>query len=175
MHKATSAKDVGTIFQLRNVINRKNIGKKPKKDVNAHEDFFQKNFLKSQLLYSRVINTHGLPGRNISCDLYMEHLNRLLKDAIKALGANKTPKAIDRVGKCIAPLDELLERFDTVHNCSPQSDYHKNLSAMKDITIMLEELRKAEVFHSTNGRKHHAFRNFSNNPVLSLKQKNVSE
>lgn len=94
---------------------------------------------KSQLLYSRFINTHGLPGRNISCDLYMEHLNRLLKDAIKALGANKTPKAIDRVGKCIAPLDELLERFDTIHNYSPHPDHHKNPSAMKDITIMLEQ------------------------------------
>ena len=54
----------------------------------------------------------------------MEHLNWLLKDAIKALGANKTPKAIDRVGKCIAALDELLEgeRFDTTYNYSPQSD-----------------------------------------------------
>ena len=41
MYKAASAKDLGTIFQLRNVINRKNIGKKPKKDVNAHEDYFQ--------------------------------------------------------------------------------------------------------------------------------------
>lgn len=315
MYKVASAKDLGTIFQLRNVINRKNIGKKPKKDVNAHEDFFQqvveshvlaaameffgmdnieddpnaeifpptlwmlekeeryaillsvcgrivdeftdirtfetspdqgdkgkqdqilayakevmsfgllytelvdavregdglrvlrwwrfmllifkatsrKNYSieafiilaqyqyllspreKSQLLYSRFINTHGLPGRNISCDLYMEHLNRLLKDAIKALGANKTPKAIDRVSKCIAPLDELLERFDTIHNYSPQSDCHKNPSATKDITIMLEQLRKADVFHSTHGRKHHAFSNFSNNPVISLKQKDVSE
>jgi hypothetical protein len=41
LYKAISAKDVGTIFQLRNIINRNNIGKKPKKDVNAHEDFFQ--------------------------------------------------------------------------------------------------------------------------------------
>jgi L1 cell adhesion molecule like protein len=119
---------------------------------------------KSQLLYSRFINTHGLPGRNISCDLYMEHLNRLLKEAIKAPEANKTPKVIDCVGKCIAPLDELLERFHTIHNYSPHSDHHKNPSAVKDITIMLEQLRKADVFHSTHGCKHHALSPFSNNP-----------
>ena len=40
LYKSTSASDVGTIFQLRNLINRKNIGNKPSKDVNAFEDFF---------------------------------------------------------------------------------------------------------------------------------------
>ena len=41
MYKSTSASDVGTIFQLRNLINRKNnIGNKPSKDINAFEDFF---------------------------------------------------------------------------------------------------------------------------------------
>ena len=40
LYKSTSASDIGTIFQLRNLINRKNIGNKPKNDVNAHEDFF---------------------------------------------------------------------------------------------------------------------------------------
>ena len=40
LYKTTSASDGGTIFQLRNIINRKNISKKPKKDVNSHEDFF---------------------------------------------------------------------------------------------------------------------------------------
>ena len=40
LYKTTSASDSGTIFQLRNIINRKNISKKPKKDVNSHEDFF---------------------------------------------------------------------------------------------------------------------------------------
>ena len=47
-----------------------------------------------QLLYSRFINTHGLPGRNIAADLHMEHLNRACKDAIKGLGANKTEKSL---------------------------------------------------------------------------------
>ena len=40
---------MGTIFQLRNAINRKNIGKKPKNDVNAHEDLFR------QVVESRVL------------------------------------------------------------------------------------------------------------------------
>ena len=128
---------------------------------------------KTQLLYSRFINTHGLPGKNISCDLYMEHLNRLLKDAIKALGANKTPKAIERVGKCIAPLDEVLARFDAIHKYTSQTGGHKTLNADKDIALMVGQLRKANVFNDIPGRKHHAFSTFTNNPVLSKSKEDV--
>lgn len=32
--------------------------------------------LKKQLLWSRTVNTSGRPGKNIPCDLHMEHLNR---------------------------------------------------------------------------------------------------
>ena len=36
----SSASYSGKFFQLRNLLNRKNIGISPKKDVNSHEDFF---------------------------------------------------------------------------------------------------------------------------------------
>ena len=55
--------------------------------------------LAEQLKWCRFINNHGIPGRNISMDLHMEHLNRLCKTAIEGLGANKSQKAIIRVGK----------------------------------------------------------------------------
>ena len=42
-----------------------------------------------QLLYSRFVNVHGMPGRNVAAYLHMEHLNRVCEDAIKGLGANK--------------------------------------------------------------------------------------
>ena len=51
----------------------------------------------NQLIWSRFINVHGLPGKNIPADLFMEHLNRLCKEAIKQLGANKTQRGIQRV------------------------------------------------------------------------------
>ena len=49
LYRLTSSSDTGTMFQLRNIVNRKNIGKTPKKDVNAHEDFLQ------QVLESHVL------------------------------------------------------------------------------------------------------------------------
>ena len=40
--------------------------------------------LAKQLKWSRFVNVHGLPGHNISCDLHMEHMKRLVKELIKA-------------------------------------------------------------------------------------------
>ena len=37
---ASSQKDSGTLYHLRNLINRRNVVKKPEKSVTACEDFF---------------------------------------------------------------------------------------------------------------------------------------
>jgi len=58
------------------------------------------------------VNTHGFPGRNIPADLFMEHLNRLCRDAVHHLGPNKTPNAIVRTGKVVQSLSDALDHFD---------------------------------------------------------------
>uniref|UniRef100_A0A1X7V2L4 DUF6589 domain-containing protein n=1 Tax=Amphimedon queenslandica TaxID=400682 RepID=A0A1X7V2L4_AMPQE len=47
-----------------------------------------------QLIWSRHINIHGLPGRNVPCDLFLEHLNKICKQAIVTLGSNFSEKAL---------------------------------------------------------------------------------
>lgn len=44
---------------------------------------------KAQLLWNRCINTKGLRGCNLPCDLYMEHLNRRLKSIIRSMGSSQ--------------------------------------------------------------------------------------
>lgn len=53
------------------------------------------------------MNTHGHCGKNISADLHMEHLNRVCKDAVTYLGANKTPNAIVRIGKAVGTISNI--------------------------------------------------------------------
>ena len=53
-----------------------------------------------------------MKGRNIPCDLHMEHINCLCNDAVYGLQANKTASAIVHVGKSLGPLSHLLEQFD---------------------------------------------------------------
>ena len=38
--RATSGSDHGTLYQLRNLVQRRNVGKQSKKNFNAHQDFF---------------------------------------------------------------------------------------------------------------------------------------
>ena len=74
-----------------------NCSKKEAFALLAQLNFVLLPHLSQQLKWSCIINTHE---HNI-CDLHMEHLNRVLKDGIKGLGANKIEKAITRLGKCI--------------------------------------------------------------------------
>ena len=114
-----------------------------------------------QLAQSRFINVHGLPRRNISCDIHMEHLNRILKTSITTLGANKTPAAIQRLGKCIGPLAEMLDNYDTDSGIlMSDSSSRRRASFDKELTVLLDELyKRTEVFKYVPGRKHDTFPN----------------
>ena len=41
----------------------------------AQHQFLLSPRLSQQVLWSRYVNTHSLPGKNIACDSHMEHLN----------------------------------------------------------------------------------------------------
>ncbi len=80
--------------------------------------------LAEQLKWSRFINNHGNCGRNISMDLHMEHLNWLCKTAIEGLGANKSKRAILRIGRTVGMLEALLNNFDNDNDVTNISQAH---------------------------------------------------
>ena len=129
--------------------------------------------LADQLLWSRFINTHGVPGKNIPCDLHMEHLNRVLKTAIQHLGANKTEKAVVRVGKCIAPLSDTLSQYDHIHTISETSGYHPWASSEKDLKHILTELQRLSPFDDTPGRYHKSFSQLGKGLMNTLKREEL--
>lgn len=103
------------------------------------------------------VNMHGIQGRNIACDLHMEHLNRLCKDAVCGLGANKTPNAIIRMGKCIVKLSDFLDHYDITSVSSP-SGKHAVISSTKDRDLILTELNSKACFRQIPKRKHASFK-----------------
>ena len=121
----------------------------------AQQKFILSPRLSKQLTWSRFINTRGGMGNNVPADLHMEHLNRVLKDGIKGLGANKTDRAITRLGKCINSIDDILNTFDEYHQVHCTSDYHTVPSLEKDIEMIVEELTKnVRPFSQSKGRSH---------------------
>ena len=110
-----------------------------------------------ELLWSRCINVHGIRGRNICGDLHMEHLNRLVKEAIKGLGANKTEKSICRVGKALGTILPVLDTYDSECGVSEISGSHSKPRAEKDINIISSTLLDSKVFQRTSKKKHPTF------------------
>lgn len=119
----------------------------------AHYQFIFGERLKRQLLWSRTINMHGKPGKNIPMDLFMEHLNRNFKDSISQLGSNLMDSTLQRTGKALKPLRELLLLYDLVTNISHESMYHTFQSNAKDRSKVIEELQKAKVYDAKSNQK----------------------
>lgn len=114
--------------------------------------------LAEQLKWSRFVNTHGLPGHNISCDLHMEHLNRLVKTAMEGLGSNKKKKkAMLRTGKAVGMLATFSETFDEGAGVYKPSGRHAKKSWLQDLTKVVQELLKGDVFNEKTLKTHKSF------------------
>ena len=83
-----------------------------------------------QLLWSRFVNVHGLPARNVPCDLYMEHL---CKDAVNHLQSNKTTTALVQVGKVVEILEKVVAHFDDDNGIASRSGKHSVADYQKDV------------------------------------------
>jgi len=113
---------------------------------------------KAQLLWSRCVNTSGITGANIPCDLHMEHLNRRLKKVIQSMGANVRPSAILKAGKALGPVDHVCHVFEEQTAHYKQSNCHKIPDFGKDLSTVLDVLENEKVFTVIPGRQHKSFK-----------------
>lgn len=110
-----------------------------------------------ELIWSRFVNTHSAPGRNIPADLHQEHLNRVCKDAIRGLQANKIESAITRIGKALGTISPVLDKFDEQNHIKKHSGAHKIPHADNDRDTIVQHLLKYKIFTSNDGRSHSSF------------------
>ena len=137
-----------------------------------HDKLFSPR-LATQLTWSRTINTHGRAGKNIPCDLHLEHLNRDAKNAMGGLSSNITEQSVKRIGRSIDLLTKTIKQFDSVNNVPSISGYHTRKPKEKDIKLMIEQLRRSQVFKFQEGREHKYFKNFKSNPYKSIVRTNM--
>ena len=112
---------------------------------------------KEQLLWSRCVNTKGVPGMNIPCDLHMEHLNRRLKSVIRGMGANKKVSSIEKAGKSISVVNNICKEFERHTATRGHSNNHPFPSFGKDFTTILDLLNEDQVFATASTRQHKSF------------------
>ena len=65
-------------------------------------------------------------------------------------------------------MSKLCHTFDVHNNIPTPSDYHVRKSKKKDLTMMVDQLRKSEVFKFQDGRCHLHFKKFSSNPCKAI-------
>ena len=142
----------------------------------AQHDFFFSPRMQQQLLWSRTINTRGKPGKNVSCDLHLEHLNRECKTAIGHVGANICNDTVSRVGKCIGELSKVTGHFDKISGVPKDSGKHSKRSSFKDLEKMLSQLhRDSQVFHEHKGRQHTKYPKFQCNMTRDLERDDLTQ
>ena len=113
----------------------------------------------AQLKWSRFINTKGIAGGNISCDLHLEHLNCRLKGMIAGICSNGTnPETIDRAARSLGVVNKICNTFECQNDIPPESDRHKRPSFIKDFKLILELLEDRMVFKEQPGRSHSSFK-----------------
>ena len=128
-----------------------------------------------QLIWSRFVNTCGQAGHNIECDLHMEHLNRLCKNSIKSMGANKTEKAIHRAARAIGKTSAVVDNFNRISKLSPTSNKHSSPNISKDRDLIIKELVNNKVFKVIDGRQHESFKNIRNGIMTEGNERQLKE
>lgn len=131
--------------------------------------------LAEQLKWSRFINVHGLPGHNISCDLHMEHINRLVKVSIEGLGANKSEKAITRVGRAVGVLASAIHTYDEELGVPVPSGEHSEKAKYKDIDTITMLLLESGVLDLSSEKKFESFSTLKTNLIRTLKENDLKQ
>ena len=153
---------------------------KTKYSVEAFNMLSQHHFILSerlskQLLWSRTVNVHGQPGKNIPMDLHMEHLNRVFKNAINKLRPNTIDKSLERTGKALKLLTEIQCNYDTATGIPIESAYHTFKSTITDLNKVIEQLQSSRVFQETSNRKHRQFYTFKGSIMDTVDKNTLKE
>ncbi len=73
----------------------------------------------------------------------------MCKEAVRGLRANKTEKAITKIGKTLGTVVPVLDNYDTENGVTHVSGAHKVPSSGKDVNIIIEHLLKNKYFQLT--------------------------
>ena len=121
--------------------------------------------LAHQVLWDRFVNTRGGMGRNIPCDLYNEHVVKLIKSVISNMGANLTEKALRRAARSVSTLHAVCKQFDSESNVPITSSAHSARSDKSDIQKVVSAVLNNNLLAKVSGRCHSNFPTMRLNPL----------
>ena len=121
-----------------------------------------------EALQNRCFNNSGKAGGNVPLDLRMEHLNKLLKIALKQLASNITEASAQRIAKSLSTLEKVLNMVDSDCSLGPRSGYHSSKNLGETVIAITKDLHDMNVFEIKPGRSYKAFKGFKRNLLHKL-------
>ena len=118
--------------------------------------------------WAATVNWKGGAGKNIEIDLFQENRNSEMKKLIKAMGANKTEKAISRASKATGGVTSIVDAFEQQVNIHPKSSRHSHKSSARDEALISKDLRDLRPFKKDDERSFESFKGISHDPTYSL-------
>ena len=114
-----------------------------------------------EVIWSQFCSTQGGPGHNLSCDLRMEHFNNEMKKATNAMGANKTPKAVQRISQATAGIEAVANTIDKISFVPKRSCAHTYKATASDERAIIHLLQDLKPFDCSTAREHSNFKDIS--------------
>lgn len=121
-----------------------------------------------EVLQNRYFNNSGKAGGNVPLDLRMEHLNKLLKIALKQLGSNITEDAAQRIAKSLSTLEDVLCMIDSDCDLKSRSGFHSSKHLDETVISITNDLNRMKVFDVQPGRGYNSFKGFKKNLLHKL-------
>ena len=120
-----------------------------------------------QTRWASTANLRGGP-HNLEIDLLQENLNREVKKGIKGMGANKTPKAIERLSRAAGGTMKIVEAVDSALGIKVKSSEHSHKTSIKDENIIISDLVGLKPFDYIESREHDGFPDASSDTLHTL-------
>ena len=127
--------------------------------------------LSHQIKWHRFVNTRGGLGMNIPCNLYNEHVNKLVKLIIQNMGSNLTEKSLQRAVRCVSPLYAICKRFDAETNVPTITSAHSTKSDLQDIGKVVSLVLQRSLVMQMGSRNHQSFPSLKLDPLAKWDRK----
>ena len=115
-------------------------------------------WMKAQLEWNRTVNVHGRRGKNISADLFMEHLNRECKGILSGMYSNVSENSVIRISRALKSIHCVMDKFDRQNNVTYDSGVHHRKSSLENREKIVNQLVESKNFIKSSGtRKHKNF------------------
>ena len=124
--------------------------------------------LAHQVKWNRFINVKGGIGRNIPCDLFNEHMNRLIKKIIMNMGSNLTEDSLQKAARSVSTLSSISEQFNKESNVPYTTSAHSTRADTSDVKKTVAIVLQHKLITPVKSRKHKSFPKLPLNPLHNL-------